>query len=469
LEPALAIAEASGNRRWISLANPVARAKGLAPRQPVATAFALCPELILFERDAADEQKALEEAALAALRFTPSVTFTSGGVLMEVAASLRLFGGQEALLEKIQQAFKDLGLKTALGIAPTAKGACLLALAAKPGTVRSARPAELKAQLDALPVRLLTCAQDHLPVLTGIGCTRLGDLEGLPRAGLARRFGPALLAELDQAYGKRPEPQVWFCAPERFAARLELIARVESTEALLFAVRRLTTQLAGWLVARHVALSQLTLTLHHAAWGRLAQAQTPVIVRLSQPCRDPQHLEGLLRERCNALVLTAPVEELSLAADELTLAAVPNQELFPTPQSEALTLERLVEKLRARLGPDAVQQVESRADHRPERAWRHGLSRSTPHALLPTTLAPRPTWLLKIPKPLPIREHRPCHDGPLALLAGPERIEAGWWDDAPITRDYYIAENPLGQLLWIYRERKAPSETSAWFLHGLFS
>jgi protein ImuB len=67
-----------------------------------------------------------------------------------------------------------------------------------------------------------------------------------------------------------------------------------------------------------------------------------------------------------------------------------------------------------------------------------------------------------------VHEHRPCHGSPLALLAGPERIEAGWWDEALVARDYYIAENQQGQLLWVYRERKAQDETDAWYLHGLF-
>ena len=28
----------------------------------------------------------------------------------------------------------------------------------------------------------------------------------------------------------------------------------------------------------------------------------------------------------------------------------------------------------------------------------------------------------------------------LELLAGPERIESGWWDGADVQRDYYVAQ-----------------------------
>ena len=46
-------------------------------------------------------------------------------------------------------------------------------------------------------------------------------------------------------------------------------------------------------------------------------------------------------------------------------------------------------------------------------------------------------------------------DGPLILLAGPERIESGWWDGHPVVRDYFVAGNAAQAVLWIYRERLA--------------
>jgi protein ImuB len=57
----------------------------------------------------------------------------------------------------------------------------------------------------------------------------------------------------------------------------------------------------------------------------------------------------------------------------------------------------------------------------------------------------------------------------LKLLAGPERIEAGWWDDALAVRDYFIACNEANLLLWVYRERQGVEvEEPGWFLQGFF-
>ena len=51
------------------------------------------------------------------------------------------------------------------------------------------------------------------------------------------------------------------------------------------------------------------------------------------------------------------------------------------------------------------------------------------------------------------------------MLSGPERIETGWWDGQPARRDYFIARNSLGEVVWIYRELAQPGN---WYLHGHF-
>jgi protein ImuB len=50
-------------------------------------------------------------------------------------------------------------------------------------------------------------------------------------------------------------------------------------------------------------------------------------------------------------------------------------------------------------------------------------------------------------------------------LAGPERIESGWWDGDDARRDYFVAEDPRGCRLWVFRERDGRRR---WYLHGIF-
>ena len=108
-------------------------------------------------------------------------------------------------------------------------------------------------------------------------------------------------------------------------------------------------------------------------------------------------------------------------------------------------------------------------DHRPERSQR-AAARSTqarctrcpagPLRRAPGIAGPagglitRPVWLLEPPQPLPERRCQPLLDGaPLQLLSGPERIEAGWWDEGLAGRDYFIAQAADASLVWIYRLR----------------
>ena len=54
----------------------------------------------------------------------------------------------------------------------------------------------------------------------------------------------------------------------------------------------------------------------------------------------------------------------------------------------------------------------------------------------------------------------------LDWLGPPERIESGWWDGAPMRRDYHQARARDGSRLWVFREHAAPG---GWFVHGLYA
>ncbi|MGJ7903138.1 DNA polymerase Y family protein, partial [Lysobacter sp. 1R34A] len=71
---------------------------------------------------------------------------------------------------------------------------------------------------------------------------------------------------------------------------------------------------------------------------------------------------------------------------------------------------------------------------------------------------PRPGWLLPQPEPL--------HDKIARVLAGPERIESGWWDEDDVRRDYYLVETVKGQRAWAYRSAGGDGPLT---LHGWFA
>lgn len=436
-------------------------------------AIMLAPQSQFQQRAPALEQEALQAAAMALLQFTPQLAEAEEAtLLLDVGASLRLFGGIRALCRKVAESVRALGFTGTLSCAPTARGAWLLA---RSGGGRVVKMHALERRLDTLPVGLLPPARAYLAWLEGIGCMTLGDLGRLPRPGLQRRCGRAVLDMLDEAHGARPELHEWLAAPASFHARLELFDRVENAEALLFGAHRLLQQLTGWLSAHQLAVERIRLLLEHER-GRTAGPPTVIEVVLAEPTWKDEHLVRLLKERLAKQVLDAPVIGLRLEAPQVQPMAPLSDSLFPEPGGSKEDWQRLLELLAARLGPENVLQAVPSADYRPEQAntWLSIQKKIRPadaRAQLPPDMnsLPRPTWLLSKPIPLLMRDHRPYYGSPLRIRSTGERIEAGWWGDMQ-TRDYFMAQGDDHAHYWLFKERggTAKEPEPRWYLQGFF-
>lgn len=469
----------------IAAVNAAASAAGVRAGQKRATALALAPDILLGQADAQRDAQALQAVAHAALAFTPAVSIQPredtcpDTVLLEVSTTLRYFGGLEKLMQRLLREVAPLRHRVQVAVAPTPLGAALLARVHR--RIQCDELTALRETLSAAPVWLLGPGREHWDALEGMGLNTLSDLKRLPRAGLARRFGQALLAELDAAFGERPDPRRSIELPAQFEARLELFARADTSEQVLHGAGVLLGRFVAWLSARHAMARSFTLVMQHEPrWRHDAQVpgETTLGLALAEPSRDAKHLLGLLRERLAPLQLPAPTLELRLRSGEVVLRPAPNGELFPTPAGEHEGLVRLVERLQARLGPLQVTRLRCVHDHRPECA-----SQAVPvdpaaprragaaaRIAVCGVLATQPVWLLSPPEPLAEVDLRPLLDGrPLQLLSGPERVESGWWDQALVERDYFIAQAEDQALVWIYRTRLPREEGSGWFLQGRFA
>ena len=454
--------------------SPAARAAGVRPGMRRGGVLMLMPEARLHERHPAREAEALQAVAMSMLQYTPQVAQAEEAtLLLDIGASLRLFGGIRRLCARVRENLRALGFTACISCAPTARGAWLLA---RRNAGRAVRMDSLTRRLDRLPVVLLPPARAYASWFEGIGCERLDELRRLPRPGLQRRCGRALLDLVDAAYGLSPELFDWVAPPEHFQARLELFDRIDQADLLLAGAHHLVLQLTGWLCARQLAVERIRLLLEHER-GRVARPPTALEIALAEPTWRDEHLVRLLKERLGKLELEAPVIGLALEAQQMRAMAPPSESLFPEPGGTEEDRLRMIELLVARLGADNVLQAVPLADYRPEVAnvWvpvEERVSRTARAAGMPPDVQslPRPTWLLAKPIALLIRNHRPFYGSPLKVASTPERIEAGWWSETQ-TRDYFIAEGQDHTLYWIYRERIVGSGEDAaprWYLHGLF-
>ncbi len=438
------------NRPLVFARNRAAARSGIRPGMPLGAARALCAELHACRRELDAERAALDALALWALQFSSAVhRRAEEGLLLEIGGSLRLFGGLQRIVRQLAEGLAALAYHPRLGIAPTPLGAWLLGRAGLAAPVSDG--AELRRRLAQLPLAMLELEPHSLEALHGMGLRHTGELLALPRAELARRLGPALPHYLDRALGLAPDPLPPFQPPARFKARLPLPAEVEHSEALLFAARRLVLMLVGYLRARGAGVLALQLRLEHRN-----RPASEIPVGLVRPSRDAEHLLGLLRERLERFSLPAPTDAVALHADAFHALESSHRDLFAGDDSEGLPWQALVERLRARLGEGAVCGLALPADHRPERAWG---TTEPGKPVLATTVAERPLWLLREPRPLEPQRER------LRLTRGPERLESGWWDGNDLARDYFVAETPEGVRLWIYHDRRG----AGWFVQGIFA
>lgn len=416
----------------------------------------------------------LRGLAMYALQFSPRTAIVEDAVVSEVDGSVRLFGGRRALRDRIVAEVVALEVAQ-VAWAPTSLAALAFARAGKENGVRG----PLAGLLDALPMDTLSAVRPNRTTLTQLGCRTLGDVRALPRGGLSRRFDKSLLTALDQAYGLRPEAHVWVDLPETFQARLELMSRVDAAPALIFGARRLLLQLCGWLAARHAGTTAFALRwVHDAMRPRGAGDGGELIIRTAAPMRDVEHLCRLLAEHLAKIELAAPAGDLELEAldvhplEELSKSLIPDA----AQQGESMTL--VLERVAARLGPHKVLRPVAVEDHRLE--WMtHWQSAPEP---LPRKRArrarfPQPSFVLPQPLRLAMQGDTPMYQGLLRMVAGPHRVEGGWWHrlhegeqtvTAHQARDYWVAQSPHAGVLWVFQERLAGDRT-AWYLHGAFA
>lgn len=429
--------------------------------------------------DAAAAEAQTQALTLWALRFTPRVTRLDEAVVMDVTASLRLFGGGAALRARVRAEAAELGI-TRIAWAPNGLAALALARAGLEDGLREPLPA----LLDPLPLAVLSASAVHRQTLAHIGCRTLGQLRRLPRAGLARRFDAALLHALDQLHGLAPQTHHWVRTPDVFDVRLELPHRVDDASALVFGARRLLLQLAGWLAARHSGVTAFTLHwAHDALRSRGAGEGGQLTVHTAEPTRETVHLSRLLSEHLARVQLAAPVGDLRLVADEVrALAGRSGCWLPDDPLADGEALSQVLERIAVRLGPGRVQRPVLVDDHRPEHMCRWQAA-DQPLARRPDAAGgetgfgpglPQPTFVLAQPLRLEVRQHRPLYQGELQLLLGPQRIEGGWWDrdetqghTRHALRDYWVAASEQADLLWVFQTRL--DQEPAWFLHGFFT
>ena len=501
VEPgALVTSLQQGNALVLAAVSPAARALGLVPGMAATQARALVPGLDIRPADPAGDRAALVRLALlAARRWCPAVMVSGDdGLLLDVTGTAHLFGGEAAMLRRIVRLLAHAGFTARVAVADTAGAAWALArfghAAARPVVCPPGAHAEALAPLPVVALRLEPKA---IELLRRLGVDTVAQLAALPRAPLERRFGKALVARLDQASGRCPEPLDPVIPPEAIVVAQRFAEPIATAEAI-----------AHWL---GVLLPRLVVALAEAGLGaravelvadRIDGVPQRIRIGLARPTREAPHLLRLIVRR---------IEEIApgYGIDVLALHVRRAEPLGPAPFAKTLEettpeLAPLVDTLANRIGAGALWRSKPVESDVPERsvATTDPLDppdRPAPRAksddvrLLDRNTPPHP-WEARWPRPVRLLRRPELLDHVMAELPdqpprrftwrgethrvvradGPERIHGEWWkraSEAASVRDYFRVEDEHGARFWLFRRgdgERTETGDLAWFMHGAF-
>ncbi|MCF3641344.1 DNA polymerase Y family protein [Rhizobium sp. TRM95111] len=466
-----------------------AERRGLKAGQGVAEARAVCPALDVLPAEPVADRAFLEGLADWCGRFTPLVALDGeDGLCLDITGCAHLHGGERALLDGLLAQLFVLGIE-ARGAVSSSVG--LSWAAARSGRGGVIAPEAAADTLSPLPVAALRLSRELAEALGRVGLKRIGDLLSLPRAPLARRFGPSLLLRLDQALGREDEPISPRLAVPLLSAERKLFEPVQAADDILGLARRLADPVREGLERRGAGGRLFELMLFRVD-GKVFRIHAAA----SLPLRDPERIAGLFRERLDVLHddLDAGFGFEIVRLSVLDCADFrAQQQDFSAGGGEEEALSVFVDRVRARYGPDCLAVATLCESHVPERAsafrpasdlFAEGTKERTARTSPAEALAPgtRPVRLFTRPEPVEtvaevpegaprtFRWRRSLHR--ISRAEGPERIAGEWWADGrdARTRDYFRVEDEEGRRYWLYREgfygEKADPK---WFLHGIFA
>ena len=449
------------NKQRVVAANEAALALGIYSGQGSATVQALLhgTSACLFERDLRAESRALTQLEAWAYSITPSLErWRDNCLLLEIGGCLTLFGGLAPLLNHVENDLARRDYQIDCGIAETRLAAWLLSYSDNGCDIGE----PLSTRIAALPISLIDEFPKAVSSLSKAGIYDFQGLLALPMAAVGRRCGRDFCHWLQRLTGVQHEAQQDYIPPQLFNDALWFGFEIRHQQELYPAITDLLQRFC-------LFLHNTQLDAQHIEWRLLRFNDTAIsiIVRSSEAHNQWKTWFELTCLQLDQIKITRDVEGIELIADQLTACIYVATDLFSNDQNRE-PLNALIDRLRSRLGLNAVKHVGIRDEHLPEYRLQSASQLIDTNTLASIQAskpeAQRPFWLL--PEPQAIHETQEVlnWNGKLELIYGPERIEDNWWA-TPASRDYFIARRQDQQALWIFQDR----HSRRWYIHGIFA
>ena len=421
-------------------ANESARLAGVSEGLRFTDARARLPSIDSEEIDRAADSRALHHLGDWMIRIAPLVALDGDdGLMIETTGCAHLYGGEAAMVQSISQLLYREGIEHRLGLASTPGAAGAIARARSGVILPDGDEAD---GLADLPVAVLRVSEKAETLLRRFGLTRIGQLYGLDRKSLTRRFhsreaADAVVLRLDQALGLRREPLTPLRPPPDYAARLPCPEPLLSTEGLVAGLEKLASQLCEDLKTLGQGAREFTLFAYRCD-GDVKQAS----IRLARPSSDSIHLQKLFANHMERIDPGFGIDFLTLEArhvGRLNLSVRALSGALAVSDVDEVSLAALSDRISAKLGIDSVQISQPHESYFPERSehWKSFEGELPETAITAQIDRLRPIRLFDHPEPLEVLAQVP-DGGPqrfywrrilrvIAWVEGPERMAPEWW------------------------------------------
>jgi len=358
-----------------------------------------------------------------------------------------------------------MAIHAQLGIANTAKAAYVASA--------NTSTTEFATSNSFIDIESLDISHKSIQQLQQCGFHNLGDMKDIPSRQLNQRFLPALSDYLDQLFNRLADPLFIHGAPdhvvppEHFLATTDFAEPISNTQWIDLELENLLKQLIAFLDKRQWLCQAFTWRL----LGERGKCLYKIRIALASKHTQLTIFKELTDLKIAGIDLNQELHGIELTANQLIAKELWVDDLFDSHQSDH-EVTSLIDRLHSRLGDNRILHINYFAEHLPEEqsclnALDIDLKRtdSSEHEGN-LVFSSAPVWLLKKPKRLAVKNHRPIHQSELHIIHGPQRINEKWWlktVNNP-TRDYYIARQKDGRLVWIFYQ----PQNKAWYLHGLY-
>lgn len=475
-------------KRPLDAVNHAAKEFGVNVGQTIAEARALVAHLGISVVGHSRLQNALERIAESMSRFGETVSFAFPDTIwVDVTGTTHLFGGEWSLLEEIRGVLDELGHQARLALADGPQLARAFAVWETRRQGKAAvviLPEQRQESVKALPISGLPLAREVKVNLTKLGLLTAGDLLARDLSVVSSRLGDEAPSVLALLRGEDTTPLAAYRPLELPEEVLDWDEPLSGNEPVLFALRRLTTQIALRLRGRAMAAQSVALTLKHdpaIARFRGRASHTRQIIQLVSPLARAEDLWRVLATRIDKIQVDVP--NVGVALEVLSVEESKQRQLdlaVGFSKLDAADPERmavLFSELASDIGAENFGTLRLANTHKPERMSllcsvmtsqekpkaearrRGGLAKKTSSAEEPGNQGSLGNWrkptpelestselparLLTVPTPVQTRfrvgELLPL--GPklytITAVRFQRRLEAvEWWSNEPCSRDY---------------------------------